>query len=104
VKVLRPDDYLRPEMNATVAFIEDANPAAISEARPFVYVPPSVIRNNAVFVIANGKAARRDVRVGTTTPQGLRIEAGLTGGEDLINNPPSDLKEGDRVRKKQGQV
>jgi hypothetical protein len=31
----------------------------------------------------------------------VRIEDGLIGGEDLIVNPPSELKNGDRVKPKQ---
>ena len=103
VKILSPDDYLRPEMNANVAFISDAKPAVqTSAARPVVLVPSSAVRDNAVFVIANGKAFRRAVRVGGTTAQGLRIDSGLTGGEEVILNPPAELKEGDKVRRKQG--
>ena len=30
--------------------------------------------------------------------QGVRVEEGLIGGEDLIVNPPRDLKDGDRVK------
>jgi HlyD family secretion protein len=55
-----------------------------------------------VFVVANGKALRRAVRVSGTTAQGVRIESGLAGGEDLILNPPTELKDGDKVRRKQG--
>jgi HlyD family secretion protein len=101
VKVRNPDEYLRPEMNASVAFIQEGMVSEQRAARPVVYVPPSAVRNNAVFVIADGKAVRRTVRTSTTTAQGIRIEEGLNGGEDLILNPPADLKDGDRVRPKQ---
>ena len=33
--------------------------------------------------------------------QGVRIEDGLIGGEDLIVAPPADLKDGDSVRQKE---
>jgi HlyD family secretion protein len=46
------------------------------------------------------KAVRRPVKTGATTSQGIRIEEGLIGGEDLIVNPPPDLEDGDRVRRK----
>ena len=39
---------------------------------------------------------RRAVKTGATSRQGVRIEDGLIGGEDLIVNPPADLKDGDR--------
>ena len=39
-------------------------------------------------------------KVGATTSQGLQIADGLIGGEDIIVNPPADLKDGQRVRPK----
>jgi HlyD family secretion protein len=102
VKVLNPDDYLRPEMNSSVAFITESKTGSAAPAKPVVYVPSSAVRNNAVFVFAGDKAVRRVVRTGSNTSQGLRIEEGLNGGEDLILDPPADLKDGDRVRRKEG--
>jgi HlyD family secretion protein len=104
VKVTNPDDYLRPEMNASVAFIDDAKSSGASGGanKPVVYVPTSAVRDNAVFVMSEGRAVRRAVRTGTVTSQGLRIEDGLFGGEDLIVNPPADLKDGAKIRRKQG--
>jgi len=99
VKVLHPDQYLRPEMNASVAFISDAKPVEHGEiAKPSIVVPLSAVRSGSVFVIAGGRAVKRTVKTGGTTPQGVHIEDGLNGGEDLIVNPPADLKDGDRIK------
>ncbi|MBS1786606.1 MAG: efflux RND transporter periplasmic adaptor subunit [Acidobacteria bacterium] len=106
VKILNPDEYLRPDMNASVDFIADAKPDA---ARPTdatasikaVYVPASAVRDGAVFVNLNGRAVKRPVKTGGTTSQGVRIDEGLIGGEDVIINPPKELKDGDKVRTKQ---
>jgi len=102
VKITQPDEYLRPEMNASVAFISDDKPGATPEAavKPVVIAPATAIREGAVYVVLNGKAIRRPVKTGATTNQGVRIEQGLIGGEDLIVNPPAGLKDGDRVRSK----
>jgi HlyD family secretion protein len=106
VKVLHPDQYLRPEMNASVAFISDAKPVERGViAKPSIVIPSSAVRGGAVFVIANGRAVKRSVKTGATSPlaggaQGVHIEDGLNGGEDLIVNPPPDLKDGDRVKQK----
>src|SRR5580704_17538981 len=58
VKILKPDEYLRPEMNASVAFISDARPAVGSAvpARPSIVVPSSAVRGGAVFVVSGGRA------------------------------------------------
>ena len=103
VKVTNPDDYLRPEMNSSVAFIDDTKSSSASPGanKPVVYVPTSAVRDNAVFVMSEGRAVRRTVRTGIVTSQGLRIEDGLFGGEDLIVNPPADLKDGAKVRRRQ---
>jgi HlyD family secretion protein len=102
VKVLNPDDYLRPEMNASVAFLSDEKQAPAGVAsRPVIIIPATSVRNGAVFVVLDGKAVQRPVKTGSTNSKGLRIEDGLIGGEDLIVNPPAELKNGDRVQAKQ---
>jgi HlyD family secretion protein len=101
VKVLNPDDYLRPEMNASVAFYSDAPAASAAREKPVILVPASAIKDGAVFVMLEGKAARRPVKTGATSGHEVRIEDGLIGGEDLILNPPEGLKEGSKVRAKQ---
>ena len=99
VKVLHPDEYLRPEMNASVAFLSDQKPGATgSSARPLIVVPASAVKSDAVFVVLDGRAVRKTVKTGGSNSQGLQIREGLIGGEDLVVNPPVSLKDGDRVR------
>src|SRR6266849_5691308 len=101
VKILKPDEFLRPEMNASVAFIADEKPAAGgSAASHAIVVPASAVRNDSVFVVLGGRAVRRPVKAGSATAQGVPILQGLIGGEDLIVSPPADLKDGDRVHAK----
>jgi HlyD family secretion protein len=99
VKVLQPDSYLRPEMNASVSFIADEKPAQVTDAHPepLIYVPAAAVKNDTVFVVLAGRAIRRPVKTGNTSSSGVEIKQGLIGGEDLIVNPPADLKEGARV-------
>jgi HlyD family secretion protein len=98
VKVLDPDQYLRPEMNASVAFYSAREPEQKMEA--LTTIPASAVRNGAVFIVVDGKARRREVQVAGTTPQGVKIASGLIGGEDLIINPPPDLEDWEKVRPK----
>lgn len=106
VKILQADRFLRPEMNASVAFISDAKPAVKGEAvKPSVTIPMSAVRSGSVFLLASGRAVKRSVKTGSTTTlagggQGVQINEGLIGGEDLILAPPADLKDGDRVKSK----
>jgi HlyD family secretion protein len=101
VKVMNPDDYLRPDMNATVAFYNEAKGAPNGPAKRIVAIPQGAVQNGSVFVMVNGHARKRPVTVGGTSSQGVLIESGLIGGEDLIVNPPANLKDGQNVRAKQ---
>lgn len=106
VKILHPDSYLRPEMNASVAFLAEAKPAeSHGPETPSIVIPSSAVRDGAVFVIGDGRAVRRPVKTGAVVTlsgggQGVHVDQGLIGGEDLILSPPDTLKEGDRVKRK----
>lgn len=102
VKVVKPDSYLRPEMNASVAFVSDVKPdsANAASSKPVVLVPSTSVRDGAVFVLLDGKAVRRAVKTGAVNGASIRIDDGLIGGEDLILSPPANLKDGDRVKQK----
>jgi len=101
VKITKPDDYLRPEMNASVAFVSDEKPKVTgAQPKPVVLIPSAAVHDGAVFVLFEGKAVKRTVKTGAVSGQNVRVEQGLIGGEDLIVNPPSGLKDGDKVRQK----
>lgn len=94
-KVANPDEFLRPEMNASVAFL--GNPETGTPGKPSVYVPPATLSDGKVWVVQGGVASQREVKTGGNTPAGIRVEDGLKGGEELIVNPPKDLKSGAKV-------
>jgi HlyD family secretion protein len=102
IKVLNPDEYLRPDMNATVEFLSDAKPGAAEgmSSKRGIYVPATAVRDGAVFVNLNDRAVKRPVKTGPATSQGVRVDEGLIGGEDVIINPPADLKDGEKVKTK----
>jgi len=101
VKVLNPDEYLRPEMNASVAFLSDEKRGTtVSAGKPVVFVPPSTVRSDKVYIVVGEKVVERSIKTSGNTPQGLRVEDGLIGGEDLVVNPPADLKDGAKVQRK----
>ncbi len=103
VKIFSPDDHLRPEMNASVAFYSpEKSDAPQSESKPLVTVPASAVRDGGVFVVVGGKALRKAVKIAGTTSAGVEVADGLIGGEDIVANPPADLKDGQKVRPKQG--
>jgi HlyD family secretion protein len=105
VKVLDPDDLLKPDMNATVSFLATKKTppttrgasAGIAD-RPPIRIPASAVRDNAVFVVENNKAVRRPVTVTRTSGKDVQVEKGLIGGEDLILSPPETLQDGAPVK------
>lgn len=111
VKVLSPDELLKPDMNATVSFLSPRKLAATQGAtsapstateRPAIRVPATAVRDGAVFVVEDGKAVKRPVTVAKLigSSSDLEVRTGLIGGEDLIVSPPESLEDGARVRSK----
>src|SRR5437870_10922492 len=59
VKILKPDEFLRPEMNASVAFIAEEKPVAGgSAASHAIVVPASAVRNDRSEERRVGKECR----------------------------------------------
>ncbi len=110
VRILKPDSFLRPEMNARSAFLakETTQKKGSPPPPPKIVIPTSALRDvggkKSIFVVLEGKAAERSVKVGNPTSKGIEVADGLIGGEEIVINPPSTLKNGDRVsvRQKQG--
>ncbi len=100
VKVVNPDEYLRPEMNSSVAFLADDQPKSGGAAESMIIVPGSAVQDGAVFVVLNGRALRRPVKTGMTMSNGVRVTQGLIGGEDIIVSPPVGLTDGASVKSK----
>ena len=97
VRILQPDDHLRPDMNATVAFYNDAQKQPAEQTKHVVVVPQGAVQNGSVFVVVNDRARKRAVTTGGAAQNGVLIESGLNGGEQLIVSPPANLKDGERV-------
>jgi HlyD family secretion protein len=101
VQILKPDDYLRPDMNATVKFLADENKASNSRQSGGALVPTTAVHDHhgkkIVFLAYNGKALMREVHISSTRSGGLMVE-GLNGGEDVITNSPPDLKDGEKIK------
>ncbi|HEX3406091.1 MAG TPA: efflux RND transporter periplasmic adaptor subunit [Caulobacteraceae bacterium] len=96
------DPRIVPEMGAHVAFLSPAPTAAAAVSRA-VIVPPDAVQTedngqSVVFVIADGKAERRAVRLGDKSADGQMIVAGLTPGETIAVEGADHLKDGAAVK------
>ena len=60
VEILKPDSYLRPEMNTTVKFLADETPKTTSTEPKGVFVPATAVHDQegkkVVFIAFDGKA------------------------------------------------
>lgn len=98
VKIRNPDHLLRPDMNASVAFLAVAAQKQSERVPSVISVPRTSLRDLGVFVVVNGHATYRKVRTGAASADVVQIAEGLQDGDQLIVNPPAGLKEGQTVR------
>jgi HlyD family secretion protein len=104
VQVLNPNKYsdvqLRPEMNATVRFLANEMPKNTKDPAG-VFVPSTAIRDRdgkkMVLIAYNGKAVAREVHITSQRADGALVD-GLVGGENVISNAPTTLKDGDKIK------
>jgi len=101
VQILNPDQYLRPEMNATVRFLAEEHKQEAPSRPNGVLLPATAVRDHngkkIVLLAFNGKALAREVQVISIRSNGLLVQ-GLNGGEDVITTGPQNLKDGDKIK------
>jgi RND family efflux transporter MFP subunit len=92
------DPRILPEMAVKVAFRDTG---AVAAGRS-VIVPKSVVQNqnghDVIFVVANHRAERRAVTVGSEQKDEVVLLGGVSGGERVIVDAPPGLADGVVVR------
>jgi RND family efflux transporter MFP subunit len=95
------DTRILPDMGVKVSFISNDAAAATTT---YVEVPKSAVRRNGeqdvVLVVKDDKAERRAVKVFTTSGDITKLASGVSAGEHVIAEGPTELKDGERVRVK----
>ena len=76
--------------------------APVTDAPPLTYVPMAALVEGdgdraSVFVLADGKAQRRPVRVAFITADSIALESGLAAGESVITDGALFLENGEAV-------
>jgi HlyD family secretion protein len=103
VKILKPDSYIRPEMNARVTFLAEVKPDAGEQADEKLFIVPKravVDRESgkAVMSISDGVAQPKPITIARVVGSDVYVSAGLTGNETIIvGETLPTLKPGDRV-------
>ena len=99
VQIENPDEHLRPDMNATVKFLADDNKGGGQPAG--AVVPSTAVRDRdgkkIVFIVLNGKAVMKAVKILEQRNNGFLVD-GPINGENVISNPPENLKDGESIR------
>jgi len=94
------DSRILPDMGVKVAFQEPG--ARASGGRAGALVPESAVSEvdgkQYVWLVVDDMVERRAVATAGTRGQEMLITSGISGGEKVITNAPSAMKDGDRVR------
>jgi HlyD family secretion protein len=108
VRILNPDDRLRPEMLCRAKFLLNTeNSKSKNSANslgvfvPFTLKPENNQSIKELWIIgADGRSAElRKVRFGKEiNNEYISVISGLNAGDLIILNPPSSLKSGDRIK------
>ena len=97
------DPRIVPDMGVRVSFLEAAQPAQAQATQPRgVLVPSAAIatRDGAqvAFVVAEGKALQRTVKLGRSLGEDREVVSGLSGGDEVVLDPPDELADGGAIR------
>ena len=101
VKVDNPDEQLRPEMNARVNFLGEAQPTQAKSASRVLVPKAAVVRRDGsafVFVVKGNKVEQRSIRLGDEAGDFYYVIEGLSGGESTATTGAEKLRDGDRVK------
>ncbi len=94
------DPRVVPEMGVRVGFLEAAQPVQ-ANIKASVLVPSSAIvsrgDNDVAFVIEGDVARQRSLKLGRSLADDREVLEGLTGGEQVVLDPPEQLADGARV-------
>lgn len=69
----------------------------VREEDDALLVPVTALAGNSVWLVEDGRAIKREVKVGAVGEELAEVRSGLSDGDVVIDAPPADLKPGTRV-------
>jgi HlyD family secretion protein len=97
VAIADPDEYLRPETNAKVNFLEETKPSSTPQESRILVPKSAVLPGPVVFLMKEGKAVKQPVTTGRELWGQVEVVSGLSGGEQLVIRGLDGLSEGQRI-------
>jgi RND family efflux transporter MFP subunit len=100
VQIPQHDGRLLPDMSVRINFLAEARPTV--PGAPLLLVPRAVLRQDDrgtfVWTVADGRARRAPVTVGTELGDRVQITQGVNAGDALVTGEATKLADGDAVR------
>jgi RND family efflux transporter MFP subunit len=98
-------DFILPDMGVKVAFLEEEKPVKAKDGekgpQPVAFIPKIAVHSDAstsfVFLVRDGKAERRAIKLGSDRGTDVAVLAGISAGDSLIVRGPESLHDGDKV-------
>lgn len=95
------DPRILPDMGVKVAFLAD-QPQKKSRSKPSILVPKDAVREEGqkpiVYLVDDNRVERRAVTIGDPRGDKIEIIAGLTDGDRVVTQGPSEMSDGQKVR------
>lgn len=102
IKFVQIDERVLPEMSAKVTFLNQAAAASITNSAKKIVVPPAAIltrgEQKMAFVVQNNAVIETPVEIAGTLGNLLEVRSGLVEGNQVVLNPPADMKTGMKVK------
>ncbi|HKQ46790.1 MAG TPA: efflux RND transporter periplasmic adaptor subunit [Phycisphaerae bacterium] len=104
VRIDDPDDNLRVEGSAQVAFLSEPPPAESPSGGSAIWIPASSCQRDAdaksarVFLVDNGRLRQTPIRIGREVSGLVEVLGGLTPGQSIAIDGLDHLSDGMRVR------
>lgn len=96
VRILQPDDFLRPDMSGRITFRD--KPTAPSDGTAAVRIPRAALRSDSTgpfaWIVTQGRLRRQALRGTTESGDQVLVAGGLTGGEAVVISDATGFSEG----------
>src|SRR3989304_900525 len=102
VRFIDKDERVLPEMSAKVAFLAEQISEEQAAARPKITVDPTAVvqreNRNVVFLVREQHVILTPVTLGDKVGSLLEVTQGVSPGDQVVVNPPNDLKTGTKIK------